>query len=108
MSDRRNVCDVISEMLDNPNEHGIYPTSLAYARLISLIQDARIEAIGWAHADDCVDMDHDRDPRKKDMTDLLKRAKEDLGFEEDLDIVIGQAKRSFAQGDGDRPEDQDE
>ncbi len=34
MKDNRQiVCDIISEMLDNPDEHGIYPTTEAYNKL---------------------------------------------------------------------------
>lgn len=42
--DRKNVCDCISEMLDNPDEHGIYPTTKAYDELVELIVVARDEA----------------------------------------------------------------
>ena len=34
---RKDVCDIISEMLDNPDEHGIYPTGRCYDRLESYI-----------------------------------------------------------------------
>ena len=33
MDHRKFICDVISEMLDNPDEHGIYPTTRAFDRL---------------------------------------------------------------------------
>lgn len=34
---RGDICDIISEMLDNPNECGIYPTSVAYKKFDDLI-----------------------------------------------------------------------
>ncbi len=36
---RKEVCEIVSEMLDNPDEHGIYPTTRCYERLDSLIDD---------------------------------------------------------------------
>ena len=42
--DRTEICNIISEMLDNPDKHGIFPTSTAYTRLEHLIERARIEA----------------------------------------------------------------
>lgn len=33
MDDRQIICNIISEMLDNPNEYGIYPTTQAYDKL---------------------------------------------------------------------------
>jgi len=40
--------------------------------------DKVIEAIGWAYADCCADLDKGKDPRKTDMSDVLKRAIKDL------------------------------
>lgn len=55
--DRKEICDIISEMLDNPDEHGLYPTTRAYDKLDTLVHAARIEAIKWARADACMDLD---------------------------------------------------
>lgn len=41
--DRKVIYEIISEMLDNPDEHGIYPTTRAYDRLEQLIEAARNE-----------------------------------------------------------------
>lgn len=76
--DRTAICKIISEMLDNPDEHGIYPTSTAYIRLEYYIEGVRAEAIGWTHADNCVDLDHDKDPRLKSIPGMLFRAQKDL------------------------------
>lgn len=40
--DRAKICDIISEMLDNPKE-GIYPTTRAYDKLEMLISSTRTE-----------------------------------------------------------------
>lgn len=37
---RKEVCDIVSEMLDNPYENGIYPTSKCYQELDALIEQA--------------------------------------------------------------------
>ena len=76
--DRTAICKIISDMLDNPNEHGIYPTSTAYARLEHYIEGARAEAIGWAHADACVTLDKGGDPRLTIVPELLSNAQVDL------------------------------
>lgn len=35
---RKEICEIVSEMLDNPNEIGIYPTSACYEKLDALIE----------------------------------------------------------------------
>jgi len=45
--DRSKICEIISEMLDNPDESGIYPTTAAYNKLEQLISDVRSEAVVW-------------------------------------------------------------
>ena len=37
------ICEIISEMLDNPDENGIYPTTIAYNKLEDLVKEARLE-----------------------------------------------------------------
>lgn len=78
--DRTEICNIISDMLDNPDEHGIYHTSTAYTRLELYIEGVRAEAIGWAHADACVTMDKGGDPRLVEVPDLLRRAQDELGL----------------------------
>ena len=48
--DRTAICKIMSDMLDNPDSSGIYPTSTAYTRLEHYIESVRAEAIGWTHA----------------------------------------------------------
>jgi hypothetical protein len=76
--DRTEICTIISEMLDNPDSIGIYPTTRAYEKLEKYCEGIRAEAIGWTHADNCVDLDNGLDPRKKDCPDMLRRANIDL------------------------------
>ena len=76
--DRKAICKIMSAMLDNPDEHGIYPTSKAYDELESLVMAARIEAIGWTHADACCALDKGKDPRKQEIPEQLERALVDL------------------------------
>ena len=76
--DRTAIVDIISNMLDNPDKSGIYPTSTAYARLEHYIEQVRIKALGWMHSDACGLLDQGGDPRLTDVPDLLHRAQKDL------------------------------
>ncbi len=40
-TDRIVVCDIIGEMLDNPDEYGIYDTTRAFDKLCKYIADQR-------------------------------------------------------------------
>jgi len=44
---RAKICEIISEMLDNPDEHGIFPTSRAMWKLESFIlaENARLRDV---------------------------------------------------------------
>lgn len=42
------------------------------------IEEAVLLAIGWTFADCCVDLDEGRDPREKNVPEMLKRAMIDL------------------------------
>ena len=76
--DRIAICKIISEMLDNPDKYGIYPTSTAYSKLELYIEGERMQAIGWAHADACIALDKGKDYRDKYVPEILNRAKIDL------------------------------
>ena len=41
-------------------------------------KETAIEAIGWAYADCCSDLDKGLDPRKTEISDVIKRAEKDL------------------------------
>ena len=76
--DRIQICTIVSEMLDHPDEHGIYPTSTAYTRLEHYCEQVRTEALGWAHAKFCVDLDKGRDPRLEEIPKFIEKSKIDL------------------------------
>ena len=76
--DRTAICDVISYMLDNPDKNEIYPTSTAYAKLEHYVEEQRLEALGWAHADACVMLDKGLDPRTEEVPGIVERAMVDL------------------------------
>ena len=76
--DRTKICEIISEMLDNPDEAGIYPTSTCYARLECYCELIRVEAIGWAHANCCATLDKGGDPRLTEVPAMLAQAQLDL------------------------------
>jgi len=76
--DRKAICNIISEMLDNPDKIGIYPTSTAYTKFEHYIEGVRAEAIGWTHADACVALDNGDDPRLQNVPEMLARAQTDL------------------------------
>ncbi len=76
--DRSNVCDIVSEMLDEPDKHGIYRTTRAYNKLEVLINSARVEAVGWAFAEACAQLDAGEDPRKFEVPTLLPRIQAEL------------------------------
>ncbi len=77
---RNDLSKIVSEMLETPSPEGIYPTTQCLDRLEQQIAKAVIYGVGWAHADACADIDNKRDPRAKDMGDMLRRAKVDLGL----------------------------
>ena len=76
--DRTVICNIVSEMLDNPGELGIYPTSTAYTRLEHYIEQQRAEAIGWTHADACSALDRGGEPRTQNVPEMYERAMLDL------------------------------
>lgn len=78
--DRENIVLAISNMLDNPDEHGIYPTSTAYTRLEHYMNQVRLEAIGYAHALCCSYLDKGEDPRIIEIPVILDRVRRDLSI----------------------------
>lgn len=77
--DRSKICEIISEMLDNPDENGIYPTSTAYTKLEHYIESVRIMAIGYTHSVACTALDKGDDPRTLNVPEILNKALEELG-----------------------------
>ncbi len=76
--DRIEIVKIISDMLDHPDDCGLYPTSTAYTRLEWYINAERMKAIGWAHTKACIAMDRKEDPRLLEIPDIIEQAEKDL------------------------------
>jgi len=69
--DRIAICDIISWMLDNPDEHSIYPTSTAFTRLEYYIAKVRADAIEATHINICKLLDKKEDPRTQSIWQVM-------------------------------------
>lgn len=78
---RTKICDFMSEMLDNPDEHGIYPTTKFMSAMEDFCLKLRHEAMGWTWAEACCQLDRGKDPRKHDQGNLIPDAERDLDKE---------------------------
>jgi hypothetical protein len=78
MNDRSNVEEIVSRMLDEPGEHGIYRTTRAYNELESLLAVVRAEAVGFAFGVACCYLDRGIDQRKIEMPAVMSAANEAL------------------------------
>ncbi len=76
--DRNEIVRIISEMLDNPDEDGFYPIGVCYDKLERYIMQVRVEALGWADADACVDFVNGKDLQWCAMADRMQRALKEL------------------------------
>ena len=76
--DRAEICRIVSEMLDNPGECEIYPTTVAYNKLELYVEKQRMEAAGWMQAECCTSLDRGEDPRQADVAELISRMEQDL------------------------------
>ncbi len=79
--DRKEICEIISNMLDSP-KGGIYPTSTAFAALELYIEQVRIEAVGWTFTKACLILDRGEDPRLLEIPILLAAAAVELDKQE--------------------------
>jgi len=75
---RHKIMCIMSDMLDNPDECGIYPTTVAYDRIERLIREARIEGVSCGIVSCYTALDVVDDPRKIDFSGVVERAKKDL------------------------------
>jgi len=75
---RTKICKLMSEMLDNPDEYGIYPTSRFMSKMEDYCLKLRHEAIGWTWAKACLALDENQDPRQIDQGSLISDAEHDL------------------------------
>lgn len=85
IKDRDAICKIISTMLDNPDEHGIYPTSTAFHKLELYVITQRIEAMGWCFAYCCNLLDKGGDPRLIEVPQLIDDWNNKLWEEENKD-----------------------
>lgn len=76
--DRTAICNIISEMLDNPDEYGIYPTSKCFEQLEFYIEGVRAEALGWMHTEACSNHDQGNDLIIMNIPEIYSRARIEL------------------------------
>jgi len=76
--DRKKICEIFSVMFDNVDETGIYPTTEAYNKLEKYIEQERLQAIGWMHAEACTTIDRGGDIREVEISGMVERAMYDL------------------------------
>ena len=76
--DREIICEIISNMLGNPNKDKTYPVITAYNRLEFYIKSVRMEAIGWMYAYACIAADQERDIRLIEVPDIIDSALNNL------------------------------
>jgi hypothetical protein len=74
------IMNVVSEMLDKGNKLGIYPTTELFNRLEKYIEQERVQALGWMHAEACTVAGNGGDIRKREVPNIIKRAKSDLNL----------------------------
>ena len=58
------ICDLMSEMLDNPDKSGIYPTSKFMSKMEDFVIEERQFIVGKTYAQACILADRGRDLRK--------------------------------------------
>jgi hypothetical protein len=61
-------------MLDNPDRHGLYPTSTAFTELELYVQQERMRALGYAFAFACILRDKGEEPAVYDIGEFIKKA----------------------------------
>ena len=72
--DREEIVNIISEMLDNPDEIGIFPTGDCFNQLEEYVETIRHETIGWMYAYACNLMDEEKDIRELEVPVILEQA----------------------------------
>ena len=78
---RTKICDLMSDMLDNPDEDGIYPTSKFMSEMEEFCLELRHEAMGWTWAEACRLLDEGINPRECNQAGLIPNATRDLDKE---------------------------
>lgn len=77
-NDRKVICRIISEMLDNPDDCGIYPTTKCYDSLEQYINSVRYQSIGWMFEYACQLANEGRDIKKVGVSEIMAEAYNDL------------------------------
>lgn len=75
---RTKICNLMSDMLDNPDEYGIYPTGKFMSKMEDFCLELRYEAMGWTWAECCTMLDNNKDPREHDQANLIPDATANL------------------------------
>jgi len=75
---RTEIYKLMSDMLDNPDETGIYPTAKFMSEMEDYCLKIRHEAIGWTWAKACTQLDKGKDPREHEQSILITDANADL------------------------------
>ena len=76
--DRTKICDVFSEMFDNEDDCGIFPTRVAYDKLEAYCEEIRKEVLDWMYEHACGSLDDGDDLREGLAMDILEDMKTDL------------------------------
>ncbi len=93
--DRTKICKIISNMLNNPNEHGIYPTDTAYSQLEMYMIQERVQVLGWMYAEACNALDRGEEIRTMEIPDILARMHKDLDQLNEQRIEMKELKTYF-------------
>jgi hypothetical protein len=72
-TDRNKVFEIVSRMLDEPGDSGIYRTTRAYNELEELLAAVRAETVGYVWAEACSRLDRGEDPRKVEIPEIFER-----------------------------------
>ena len=78
-SDREKIVNIITDMIEDVDEYGIFPTTKAYDKLEMFIAEQRMLTMGWTIADACITLDNGEDPRKIEISGKVPRMYKDLG-----------------------------
>jgi hypothetical protein len=85
--DRTEICNIVSEMLDNPNEYGIFPTTDAFEKLEKYVEKVRAETLGWMYAKACYSLDNGEELRLMEVPSIYSEMIKDFSKETGLDLV---------------------
>jgi hypothetical protein len=80
IDDRGVILRLMENMLDNPDENGIFRTTLFMDKMEEYIKSKRIESMAWGHADACADLDRGIDPKNTEIPGMLERFLKDFGL----------------------------